>query len=35
MASLEQLDEALAAFEAGPLPEGAAAEIEACYAEGP
>jgi D-threo-aldose 1-dehydrogenase len=34
VASLEQLDEALAAFEAGPLPEGAVAEIEACYAEG-
>ena len=34
VASLEQLDEALAAFEAGPLPEPALAEIEACYGEG-
>ena len=33
VASLEQLDEALASFEAGPLPEPALAEIEACYGE--
>jgi D-threo-aldose 1-dehydrogenase len=35
LATLDQLDEALAAFEAGPLPEDAVAEIEACYGEGP
>ena len=34
VASLEQLDEALAAFEAGPLPGAATAEVEACYGEG-
>jgi D-threo-aldose 1-dehydrogenase len=34
LATLDQLDEALAAFEAGPLPEDAVAEIEACYGEG-
>jgi L-galactose dehydrogenase/L-glyceraldehyde 3-phosphate reductase len=34
IATLEQLDEALAAFEAGPLPEAAIAEIESCYRQG-
>jgi D-threo-aldose 1-dehydrogenase len=34
MASLDHLAEALAAIEAGPLPEPALAEIEACYADG-
>ena len=34
VASLGQLDEALVAFEAGPLPAAAMAEVEACYAEG-
>ncbi len=35
VASLAQLEEALAAFEAGPLPEVALAEVKACYGEGP
>lgn len=34
LATLDHLEEALAAFEAGPLPEAALAEIEACYGEG-
>ena len=34
VASLEQLDEALAAFGAGPLPGPALDEVEACYGEG-
>lgn len=34
VASLGQLDEALAAFEAGPLPAAALAEVEAAYVEG-
>ena len=34
VATLGQLDEALATFEAGPLPGAAVAEVEACYAEG-
>jgi aryl-alcohol dehydrogenase-like predicted oxidoreductase len=33
LAALEHLDEALAAFEAGPLPVEALAEIEGCYSE--
>ena len=35
VASLGQLEEALAAFEAEPLPDAALAEVEACYDEGP
>jgi aryl-alcohol dehydrogenase-like predicted oxidoreductase len=34
VASLAQLDEALAAFDAGPLPEATLAEVEARYGEG-
>jgi L-galactose dehydrogenase/L-glyceraldehyde 3-phosphate reductase len=33
LATLEQLDEALEAFAAGPLPQAAMAEIETCYGE--
>ena len=33
LATLEHLEEALAAFEAGPLPETTLAEIEDCYGE--
>ncbi|HET6466753.1 MAG TPA: aldo/keto reductase [Geminicoccaceae bacterium] len=34
LATLDHLDEALAAFAAGPLPDAAMAELEAVYAEG-